>query len=224
MKIGVLGTGMVGETIGTQARRARPRGDDGLAHGRQREGGGMGGRGRRRRPRRAPSPTRAAFGELVFNCTAGTALARGARARRARRTSRARSLDRRRQPARLLEGHAADAVRLQHRLARRADPARVPGGQGGQGAQHGELRASWSTRRACPGDARRLRVRQRRRAQGAGRRSCSTSFGWQRRIIDLGDITAARGTEMYLPLWLRLWARRSAMFNIKVVRCGSFPR
>jgi predicted dinucleotide-binding enzyme len=30
-------------------------------------------------------------------------------------------------------------------------------------------------------------------------------FGWKREnIIDLGDITAARCTEMYLPLWLRL--------------------
>jgi predicted dinucleotide-binding enzyme len=31
-------------------------------------------------------------------------------------------------------------------------------------------------------------------------------FGW-RNVVDLGDITAARGTEMYLPLWLwlRLW-------------------
>ena len=30
------------------------------------------------------------------------------------------------------------------------------------------------------------------------------SFGWSD-VIDLGDITTARGTEMYLPLWLRLW-------------------
>jgi 8-hydroxy-5-deazaflavin:NADPH oxidoreductase len=31
------------------------------------------------------------------------------------------------------------------------------------------------------------------------------AFGWpEARIIDLGDITAARGTEMVLPLWLRL--------------------
>ena len=31
------------------------------------------------------------------------------------------------------------------------------------------------------------------------------SFGWPaERVIDLGDITSARGTEMYLPLWLRL--------------------
>ncbi len=31
------------------------------------------------------------------------------------------------------------------------------------------------------------------------------SFGWSNsQIIDLGDITAARGTEMLLPVWLRL--------------------
>lgn len=31
------------------------------------------------------------------------------------------------------------------------------------------------------------------------------SFGWAAdRVIDLGDITSARATEMYLPLWLRL--------------------
>jgi predicted dinucleotide-binding enzyme len=29
-------------------------------------------------------------------------------------------------------------------------------------------------------------------------------FGW-RSVIDLGDITSARGTEMLLPIWLRLW-------------------
>lgn len=43
-------------------------------------------------------------------------------------------------------------------------------------------------------------------------------FGWQD-VLDLGDITAARGTEMYLPIWLRLWgALGTSMFNIKVVR------
>jgi len=44
------------------------------------------------------------------------------------------------------------------------------------------------------------------------------SFGW-RDVIDLGDITSARGTESYLPLWLRVWgAIQVPMFNIKVVR------
>jgi predicted dinucleotide-binding enzyme len=43
-------------------------------------------------------------------------------------------------------------------------------------------------------------------------------LGWKT-VIDLGDITTARGTEAYLLLWLRLWgAVGSADFNVKVVR------
>jgi 8-hydroxy-5-deazaflavin:NADPH oxidoreductase len=44
------------------------------------------------------------------------------------------------------------------------------------------------------------------------------AFGWID-VIDLGDITTARGTEMLLPIWLRLWgALGTGLFNIKVVR------
>ncbi len=45
------------------------------------------------------------------------------------------------------------------------------------------------------------------------------SFGWPATdILDLGDITAARGTEMYLALWLRLWgATGTGNLNVKVV-------
>ena len=45
-------------------------------------------------------------------------------------------------------------------------------------------------------------------------------FGWpEQAIVDLGGIRAARGTEMYLPLWLSLWgALGSGDFNIAVVR------
>jgi predicted dinucleotide-binding enzyme len=45
------------------------------------------------------------------------------------------------------------------------------------------------------------------------------SFGWNNKnILDLGDITTARGTEMYLPLWLRIWgATNNGAFNIKIV-------
>lgn len=45
-------------------------------------------------------------------------------------------------------------------------------------------------------------------------------FGWQdAHIIDLGDISTARGTEMLLPLWLRVWqATGTGAFNFKVVR------
>jgi predicted dinucleotide-binding enzyme len=43
-------------------------------------------------------------------------------------------------------------------------------------------------------------------------------FGWPpEAIVDLGGIEAARGTEMYLPLWLRLMGSLgSADFNIQV--------
>lgn len=38
-------------------------------------------------------------------------------------------------------------------------------------------------------------------------------------IIDLGDLSTARGTEMLLPVWLRLWgALGTPEFNFKVVR------
>jgi len=41
-------------------------------------------------------------------------------------------------------------------------------------------------------------------------------FGW-RTVVDLGDITAARGMEMYLPLWLRLLgAFKTPQLNIHV--------
>jgi predicted dinucleotide-binding enzyme len=45
------------------------------------------------------------------------------------------------------------------------------------------------------------------------------SFGWPReRILDLGDITAARGQELYVALWIRLMGVVGApTFNIRVV-------
>lgn len=43
-------------------------------------------------------------------------------------------------------------------------------------------------------------------------------LGWVD-VLDLGDLTAARGLEMYIPLWLRLYgAVGHPRFNIKVVR------
>src|SRR5690606_10755316 len=43
-------------------------------------------------------------------------------------------------------------------------------------------------------------------------------FGWKA-VVDLGDISSARGTEMYLPLWLRMWgALQTANFNVAIVR------
>jgi predicted dinucleotide-binding enzyme len=45
-------------------------------------------------------------------------------------------------------------------------------------------------------------------------------FGWKPgNIVDLGDITNSRGTEMFLALWARLWGvLGTPHFNIHVVR------
>jgi 8-hydroxy-5-deazaflavin:NADPH oxidoreductase len=44
-------------------------------------------------------------------------------------------------------------------------------------------------------------------------------FGWSPgSVVDLGGISSARGTEMYLPLWLRMYgALGTATLNIRVV-------
>ena len=42
-------------------------------------------------------------------------------------------------------------------------------------------------------------------------------FGWKA-VVDLGDISNARGTEMYLALWIRLMgALKTPFFNFKIV-------
>lgn len=51
------------------------------------------------------------------------------------------------------------------------------------------------------------------------------SFGWkEKNIIDMGDISTARGTEQLLPIWVRLWgALQNPMFNFKIV-IGPAPK
>ena len=50
-------------------------------------------------------------------------------------------------------------------------------------------------------------------------KSLLNEFGWKtENILDLGDISAARGTESVLPIWLRIWgATQNGAFNFKVV-------
>ena len=44
------------------------------------------------------------------------------------------------------------------------------------------------------------------------------TFGW-RSVLDLGDITASRGVEMILPIWLRiLGATGTGKFNFRIVK------
>jgi 8-hydroxy-5-deazaflavin:NADPH oxidoreductase len=59
-------------------------------------------------------------------------------------------------------------------------------------------------------------------AAKAAVRSLLLEFGWaDDEVLDLGDLTGARGLELYLPLWLRTYgAIGSGMFNIHVVRAA----
>jgi predicted dinucleotide-binding enzyme len=44
------------------------------------------------------------------------------------------------------------------------------------------------------------------------------SFGWKD-PIDLGDISNARGTESLMPIWMRLWGiLRTPHFNFKIIK------
>jgi hypothetical protein len=53
-------------------------------------------------------------------------------------------------------------------------------------------------------------------------RKLLSSFGWNSKdIIDMGDISTARGTEQILPIWVRLWGTlQTPMFNFKIVVGG----
>lgn len=46
------------------------------------------------------------------------------------------------------------------------------------------------------------------------------NFGWkEENLLDLGDITNARGTEAVLPIWLRVYmATNNGAFNFKIVK------
>ena len=49
-------------------------------------------------------------------------------------------------------------------------------------------------------------------------RELAESFGWSpERIVDLGGIGAARGMEMYLPLWVSLLgALGTSQINVRI--------
>ena len=125
--------------------------------------------------------------------------------------------DRHLQSTRLLAGHAAVALRLQHGLAGRAIQRRFPEARVVKTlntvntslmVEPGQLAGGDHTVFVSGNDA----------DAKATVASLLEAIGWTD-IVDLGDITTARGTEMYLALWLRmLGALGTPMFSIKVVR------
>ena len=113
-------------------------------------------------------------------------------------------------------GLPADAVGQGHRLAGGAAAARPPGGPRGEGAQHDERLGHGPPRQ--PSEPTTAFVAGDDEEAKAVVTGLLEDFG-HTDVIDLGDISMARGTEMFLPLWVRLMGSLgTASFNIKVVR------
>jgi 8-hydroxy-5-deazaflavin:NADPH oxidoreductase len=215
MKMGVLGTGMVGKTIATRLV--------GLGHEvtmgsrtADNEAAAEWAAGAGELAAHGTFADAAAFGELVLNCTAGAGSLDALRAADGGLAGKvlidvANPLDFSQGMPPTLFVSSTDSLGERIQLAFpdvkvvkalntmncevMVDPALVPGG-------HNVF--------VCGNDE----------SAKAQARELLHSFGWpEGSIMDLGDISAARGTEGYLPLWLRLWgALGTGHFNIQVVR------
>ncbi|HYP77882.1 MAG TPA: NAD(P)-binding domain-containing protein [Polyangiaceae bacterium] len=216
MKIGVLGTGMVGQTIGAKL----------IALGHEVKLGSRTPSNEKARAwadelgARASHGTFAecaAFGELLFNCTTGEAslevLAAAGDANLADKVlidvSNPLDFSKGRPPTLFVCNDDSLAERIQRAHPRlkvvktlntvncevMVDPARVAGGD--------------HTMFLCGND---------QSAKASVRELLTDSFGW-RDVIDLGDISNARATEALLPIWVRLWSvLKTGDFNVKVAR------
>lgn len=215
MKIGVLGTGMVGRTIGSklielghEVKLGSRRADDEKARAWSDTAGAHASHG--------TFADAAAFGELLFHCALGAAalevLAAAGDVNLGGKilidVTNPLDFSKGMPPTLLVTNDDSLGERLQ-----RAHPAlrvvktlntvscdvmvnagRVPGDH---------------TMFLCGNDA---------SAKASVRELLTSEFGW-RDVIDLGDITNARATEALLPIWVRLWGvLKTGDFNLKVVR------
>ncbi len=201
MRIGVLGTGMVGRAI---SGRLAELGHD-VRVGSRTEGDGT-----------VVFADAAAHGELVFNCTNGAASL-DALAAAGEENLAGKTLIDVSNPLEFVEGELRLSVSNTDSVAERiqrafpdarvvktlntvncrvmVDPARVPGDHvlflsGNDAGAKEEARGLLG------------------------------ELGWPaERVLDLGDIASARGAEMYLPLWVRMrTALGTADFNLAIAR------
>lgn len=215
MRIGILGTGVVGQTVGKKlvALRHEVRMGARTANNEKAEGWVKANGARASHGTFADA---AGFGEIVFNCTSGMASLEALKQAGAKNLDGkilidvANPLDFSRGMPPTLSVCNTDSLGEQIQRAFpnvrvvktlntintnvMVDPALVPGdsdvfvsgNDAGAKAKVTEILTKW--------------------------------FGW-RSVIDLGDITSARATEMVLPLWLRLFSTfKTPNFNIHIVR------
>jgi predicted dinucleotide-binding enzyme len=215
MKIGVLGTGMVGQTIASKLVTlghevmlgSRSAGNE-KALAWAREAGDRASQGR--------FADAAAFGELIFNCTLGTASLEALKLAGASNLADkilidvANPLDfsKGMPPTLFVFGEDSLAERIQREFPTThvvktlntinclvmVEPSRVPG-------EHDVFMSG--------NDA---------DAKAQVTKLLKEGFGWKS-VVDLGDISTARGTEAYLMLWVRFWqATGTGDLNIHLVK------
>ncbi len=217
MNIGVLGTGMVGDAIGTKLIQ--------LGHsvkmGSRAEGNEKAAAWVKKNGAHASAGTfaeAAQFGEIIFNCTAGIGSLDALRAAGSKNLSEkilidvSNPLDFSKGMSPLLTVSNTDSLGEQIQRALpdvnvvkafntlsnplMVNPALVNNGD--------------HTLPICGNDA----------AAKAKVVSLLQTFGWKtENILDLGDITAARGMEAWLLIWIRMYGTfQSPMFQMKIVK------
>lgn len=216
MKIGVLGTGMVGQTIGKKLIE--------LGHevklGSRTAGNEQGRAFAEAAGPRASHGTfaeTAAFGELLFNCTPGHAslevLAAAGDANLADKVlidvSNPLDFSKGAPPTLFVGNDDSLAERIQ-----RAHPAlKVV-----KTLNTVNCAVMVDATRVAAGDHTMFLCGNHEDAKARVRELLTGGFGW-RDVIDLGGISSARATEALLPIWVRLWGvLKTGDFNVKVVR------
>jgi predicted dinucleotide-binding enzyme len=206
MKIGVLGTGMVGNAIASKLVRighhvmmGSRTADNVNATTWVKTAGARGAVG--------TFADAAAFGELVFNCTQGASSLAALRAAGASNLDGKIVVD----VANVLSAERAGSESLGEQLQNAYPRAKVVKA----------LNTINCDLMVDPGklaESHTLFISGNDAGAKAKVRELLEAFGWTD-IMDLGDIATARATEGHLPLWSSLWRQLGTLsFNIKVVR------
>jgi predicted dinucleotide-binding enzyme len=214
MKIGILGTGTVGETLGNKLVALghevklggrQPANEKGEAWAKK--AGDKGSYG--------TFADAAAFGELVFHCTKGEGAVDAVRAAKAGLVGKilvdvTNPLDFSNGFPPTLSVFGTDS--LGERVQREVPETKVV-----KSSNTISCEVMVDASRAG-GDSDLFVSGNDAEAKATVSRFAREQFGWKN-IVDLGDITTARGTEAYLLLWVRLWgALKTGDFNIKIVK------
>ena len=215
MRIGILGTGVVGKTLGSKLVKlghevrmgSRKTGSD-KAKAWVKEAGGAASEG--------SFADAAAHGEIIFNCTAGMASLDALRAAGIRNLEGKILIDVS-NPLDFSKGmppslSVCNTDSLGEQIQKSFPEAKVVKTLNTVTAAvmvEPSLISGPHTMFVSGNDA---------NAKNAVTKLLKDGFGWKD-VLDLGDLSAARAQEMYLPLWLRLYMKmQTANVNVHVVR------